>query len=226
MEIVPRDQGFPSLVVHAIFYFEKFSETIESSNRQVIEIESFKTPYYYSLLVKVYPYRSGSWSNGFQKGKDQDPWFGSWLEVQVMLGHVRSSVSARNDILMFQFFFFLFQQDALGGRQNKLVYFSLSFLGVGLAWPMSKLSTWGSREKSLESRTRKETQVREVGNFSHARGHLRVSGVLLDGPRKNRDCSQSREREESSPFPPPLAASRFTRALSRHLWWIACWHAT
>ena len=27
--------------------------------------------------------------------------------------------------------------------------------------------------------------------FSHARGHLRVPGVLLDGPRKKRDCSQS-----------------------------------
>ena len=25
--------------------------------------------------------------------------------------------------------------------------------------------------------------------FNHARGHLRVSGVLLDGPRKKRDCS-------------------------------------
>ena len=25
--------------------------------------------------------------------------------------------------------------------------------------------------------------------FSHARGHLRVSGVFLDGPRKKRDCS-------------------------------------
>ena len=25
--------------------------------------------------------------------------------------------------------------------------------------------------------------------FSHARGHLRVSGGLLDGPRKKRDCS-------------------------------------
>ena len=25
--------------------------------------------------------------------------------------------------------------------------------------------------------------------FGHARGHLRVSGVLLDGPRKKRDCS-------------------------------------
>ena len=45
MEIVPRDQGSHFLVVHAIFYFEKFSETIESSNRQVIEIESLKTPY-------------------------------------------------------------------------------------------------------------------------------------------------------------------------------------
>ena len=27
--------------------------------------------------------------------------------------------------------------------------------------------------------------------ISHARGQLRVSGVLLDGPRKKRDCSQS-----------------------------------
>ena len=27
--------------------------------------------------------------------------------------------------------------------------------------------------------------------FSHARGHLRVSDVLLDGPRKKRDCSSS-----------------------------------
>ena len=25
--------------------------------------------------------------------------------------------------------------------------------------------------------------------FNHERGHLRVSGVLLDGPRKKRDCS-------------------------------------
>ena len=24
--------------------------------------------------------------------------------------------------------------------------------------------------------------------FTHARGHLRVSSVLLDGPRKKRDC--------------------------------------
>ena len=32
----------------------------------------------------------------------------------------------------------------------------------------------------------------EGGAFSHARGHLRVSGVLLDGPRKKRDFSSSR----------------------------------
>ena len=25
--------------------------------------------------------------------------------------------------------------------------------------------------------------------FIHARGHLRVSGIFLDGPRKKRDCS-------------------------------------
>ena len=28
--------------------------------------------------------------------------------------------------------------------------------------------------------------------LGHARGHLRVSGVLLDGPRKKRDCSESK----------------------------------
>ena len=32
-------------------------------------------------------------------------------------------------------------------------------------------------------------RARERSAFSHARGHLRVSGVLLDGPRKKRDCS-------------------------------------
>ena len=32
-------------------------------------------------------------------------------------------------------------------------------------------------------------RARERCAFSHARGHLRVSGVLLDGPRKKRDCS-------------------------------------
>ena len=74
MEIVPRDQGSHFQVVHAIFYFEKFSETIESSNRQVIEIESLKTPYCcWSRFTLMGPVP--------QKGKDQDPWFGSWLEV-------------------------------------------------------------------------------------------------------------------------------------------------
>ena len=32
-------------------------------------------------------------------------------------------------------------------------------------------------------------RARERCAFSHARGHLRVSGVLLDGPRKKKDCS-------------------------------------
>ena len=39
---------------------------------------------------------------------------------------------------------------------------------------------------------RREKQGRQPlpsRTFSHARGHLRVSGVLLDGPRKKRDCS-------------------------------------
>ena len=87
-----------------IFYFEKCLETIENSNRD----REFKNSLL--LLVKVYPYGPASSSNGFQKGKDQHPWFGSWLEVQVMLGHVRSSVSARNDILMFWFFSFFFSK--------------------------------------------------------------------------------------------------------------------
>ena len=30
--------------------------------------------------------------------------------------------------------------------------------------------------------------------FSHARGHLRVSGVFLDGPRKKRGCSYSTDK--------------------------------
>ena len=77
------------------------------------------------------------------------------------LGHVRSSVSPRNDILMFCFFSFLARR--IGRSLAPTSFFFLSFLRVGLAWPMSKLYTWGSREKSLESRTRKETQVREVG---------------------------------------------------------------
>ena len=33
---------------------------------------------------------------------------------------------------------------------------------ASLSWPVRKLSFWGSREKSRESRTRKETRVRGV----------------------------------------------------------------
>ena len=41
--------------------------------------------------------------------------------------------------------------------------------------------------------------------FSHARGHLCVSGDLLDGPTKKRDCSQS------TTFPPPPLSSSASR---------------
>ena len=40
------------------------------------------------------------------------------------------------------------------------------------------------------SRVRRETRAAlKSCAFSHARGHLRISHVLLDGPRKKRDCS-------------------------------------
>ena len=44
---------------------------------------------------------------------------------------------------------------------------------------------------SVERRSRetRETKPLPARVFSHARSHLRVSGVLLDGPRKKRDCS-------------------------------------
>ena len=35
---------------------------------------------------------------------------------------------------------------------------------------------------------RREKRGSQFRAFSHARGHLRVSGVLVDGPRKKRDC--------------------------------------
>ena len=50
-------------------------------------------------------------------------------------------------------------------------------------------------EKRDTARIARPNEIRVVPvpsrAFSHARGHLRVSGVLLDGPRKERDCSQS-----------------------------------
>ena len=47
---------------------------------------------------------------------------------------------------------------------------------------------------SVERRSRETRETRAAARlpsraFSHARGHLRVSGVLLDGPRKKRDFS-------------------------------------
>ena len=49
---------------------------------------------------------------------------------------------------------------------------------------------------NARARERCAEKPRDAGNegassraFSHARGHLRVWGVWLDGPRKKRDCS-------------------------------------
>ena len=82
---------------------------------------------------------------------------------------------------------------------------------------MSKLSTLGCREKSLESRTRKETQVREEGNFSHARGYLRLSDVLLDGPRirRKRETARSLGKERRALL--FLRPSRLRDSLARSL---------
>ena len=50
-------------------------------------------------------------------------------------------------------------------------------------------------EKRETARIARPNEIRVVPlpsrAFSHARGHLRVSDVLLDGPRKKRDCSKS-----------------------------------
>ena len=43
--------------------------------------------------------------------------------------------------------------------------------------------------RGVHARASVERRSRVSRAFSHARGHLRVSGVLLDGPRKKRDCS-------------------------------------
>ena len=79
---------------------------------------------------------------------------------------------------------------------------------------MSKLSILGCREKSLESRTRKETQVREEGNFSHARGYLRLSDVLLDGPRKRETARSLGKERRALLF---LRPSRLRDSLARSL---------
>ena len=44
--------------------------------------------------------------------------------------------------------------------------------------------------RALEGWAAKLRQARNEGSSprSHARGHLHVSGILLDGPRKKRDC--------------------------------------
>ena len=44
---------------------------------------------------------------------------------------------------------------------------------------------------SASERERRAAKPREARNegLSHARGHLRISHVSLDGPRKKRDCS-------------------------------------
>ena len=66
-------------------------------------------------------------------------------------------------------------------------------------WTASSLSFSSDLVRGMHARARVERPSRETRetraaarlsrSFSHARGHLRVSGVLLDGPRKKRDCS-------------------------------------
>ena len=46
-------------------------------------------------------------------------------------------------------------------------------------------------EGSARARERRAAKPRGARNDGGARGHLRGSRVLLDGPRKKRDCSQS-----------------------------------
>ena len=57
-----------------------------------------------------------------------------------------------------------------------------------------RFSKGSARAQALSvEAARREKRGRQVPlpsrAFSHARGHLRVSGVLLDGRRKKRDCS-------------------------------------
>ena len=68
---------------------------------------------------------------------------------------------------------------------------------------------WGAklRDASNEGGSPRRSRAPPVA-FSHARGHLRVSGVLLDGPRKKRDCSLSM-----------IAWSQVTTTPSNNLYW-------
>ena len=65
-----------------------------------------------------------------------------------------------------------------GGYANSLLIFSETACGL-VARALSGEAAKG------------EKRGRQSRAFSHARGLLRVSNVLLDGPRKKRDCSKS-----------------------------------
>ena len=251
MKIVPRDQGshlpvivvqFSSfstlkLVVHAIFYFEKFSETIESSNRD----REFKN----SLLPRLIAVGQGLplWARFLEQWLSKRKRLRPLVRVLARsIGHVRSSVSARNDILMFCFFLSFLARRIGRSLEPTSFFFFLSFLGVGLARsPSNLMGSWCCI--AYEQAALHFGESREVTREPHAKGDTSARGGELQSrawsfaclgrfaqwtkkKEKKRDCSQSRERKESSPFPPPLTASRLTRALSRHLWWRACWYAT
>ena len=62
--------------------------------------------------------------------------------------------------------------------EQSLFFFRFSKLG--------ECTRVGVERRSRETREKRAAARRA---FSHARGNLRVSGVLLDGPRKKRDCS-------------------------------------
>ena len=76
------------------------------------------------------------------------------------------------------------KNDSEGNRQGEVSVFSLD-CEQSLFFSSDLVSRVHARA-SIERRSRAPLPSQA---FSHARGHLRVSGVLLDGPRKKRDSS-------------------------------------
>ena len=83
-----------------------------------------------------------------------------------------------------------------------------------------------SREVTREPRAKGDPSARGGELQSRAWSIACLGRFARRTKKKERLLVVYRERKESSPFPPPLAASRLTRALSRHLKWRACWQAT
>ena len=75
------------------------------------------------------------------------------------------------------------KNDSEGNRQGEV---SVSSLDCEQSLFSSDLVSRVHARASIERRSRARLLSRA---FSHARGHLGVSGVLLDGPREMRDSS-------------------------------------